>query len=79
MKTFSMLCFIILAISACGKQGARQYASTTEASTTASMAKIAADSVTGNVGSAEQRLTEITEPKQPNNSEPIKYIALRHH
>ena len=82
MKTFSMLCFIILAISACGKQGAPQYAPAAEAPAAASMAKMAADSAAGNVGGAEQSLTEITEPKQAtqaNNSEPRKYIALRHH
>ena len=82
MKFFSMLCFIILAISACGKQGAPQYAPVAEAPSlaraAAPMAKMAADSV----GGAEQSLTEITEPKQApqtNNSEPRKYIALRHH
>ncbi len=77
MKTFSMLCFIILAISACGKQGAPQYAPA-PASAAAPMAKMVADGV----GGAEQSLTEITEPKQAlqaNNSEPRKYIALRHH
>ena len=82
MKTFSMLCFIILAFSACGKQGAPQYAPAAEAPAAASMAKMAADSAAGNVGGAEQSLTEITEPKQAtqaNNSEPRKHIALRHH
>ena len=75
MKIFSMLCFIILAISACGKQGTSQSAN---APVTAPMAKMVADGV----GGAEQSLTEITEPKQAqqaNNSEPRKYIALRHH
>ena len=61
MKTFSMLCFIILAISACGKQSESQYAPATE---TPAAAKIAADSAADNVGGAEQSLTEITEPKQ---------------
>ena len=80
MKIFSMLCFIILAISACGKQGAPQYAPAAEAPavTAAPMAKMAADSAAGNVGGAEQSLTEISEPTA-NNSEPRKYIALRHH
>ncbi len=79
MKTLSMLCFIILAISACGKQGAPQYAPATEAPAVAApMAKMAADSSAGNVGGAEQSLTEISEPIA-NNSEPKKYIALRHH
>ncbi len=79
MKTLSMLCFIILAISACGKQGAPQYAPATEAPAVAApMAKMAADSSAGNVGGAEQSLTEISEPTA-NNSEPKKYIALRHH
>ena len=80
MKIFSMLCFIILAISACGKQGTPQYAPAAEAPavTAAPMAKMAADSAAGNVGGAEQSLTEISEPTA-NNSEPRKYIALRHH
>ncbi len=79
MKTLSMLCFIILAISACGKQGAPQYAPAAEAPAVAApMAKMAADSSAGNVGGAEQSLTEISEPIA-NNSEPKKYIALRHH
>lgn len=79
MKTLSMLCFIILAISACGKQGAPQYAPAAEAPAVAApMAKMAADSSAGNVGGAEQSLTEISEPTA-NNSEPKKYIALRHH
>ncbi len=83
MKTFSMLCFIILAISACGKQGAPQSAPAPKPMTApAPMAKMAADSAAGNAGGAEQSLTEITEPKQAsqaNNNEARKYIALRHH
>ena len=83
MKIFSMLCIIFLAISACSKQGAPQYAPAAEApAVAASMAKMAADSAAGNVGGAEQSLTEMTEPKQApqaNSSEPRKYIALRHH
>ena len=83
MKTFSMLCFIILAISACGKQGAPQSAPASKPMTApAPMAKMAADSAAGNAGGAEQSLTEITEPKQApqaNNNEARKYIALRHH
>lgn len=84
MKTFSILCFIILAISACGKQSAPQYvpAAQSPAVTAAPMAKMAADSAAVSVGGAEQSLTEITEPKQAqqaNNSEPRKYIALHHH
>ena len=79
MKIFSMLCFIILAISACGKQGTPQYAPAAEAPAVAApMAKMAADSAADNVGGAEQSLTEISEPTA-NNSEPRKYIALRHH
>ena len=83
MKTFSLLCIIFLAISACSKQGAPQYAPAAEAPAVAApMAKMAADSAAGNVGGAEQSLTEMTEPKQApqaNTSEPRKYIALRHH
>ena len=80
MKTLSTLCFIILAISACGKQGKPQYAPAAQAPavTAAPMAKMAVDSAAGNVGGAEQSLTEISEPTA-NNSEPRKYIALRHH
>ena len=53
MKTFSLLCIIFLTISACGKQGAPQYAPAAEAPAVAApMAKMAADSAAGNVGGA---------------------------
>ena len=77
MKTFSMLCFIILAISACEKKSESQSAPVPILAA-APMAKMAADSAAGNVGGAEQSLTEISEPTA-NNSEARKYIALRHH
>jgi predicted small lipoprotein YifL len=85
-KKFSLLC-LILVLAACGKQGAPQYAPAAEApapvNTSAPMAKMAADSVAGGVGGAEQSLIEISEPRssepQANSAEPRKYIALRHH
>ena len=82
VKTFGMLCLIMLMITACGKQGASQNAPAAEApapvSASAPMAKMAADSAAGGVGGAEQSLTEISEPAE-NNAAPRKYIALRHH
>ncbi len=80
MKSFSMLCLIILVVTACSKQSEPQSAPK-PMSASAPMAKMAADSAVGNVGGAEQSLTEITEPEKAaaNSAEPKKYIALRHH
>ena len=74
-----LMCVIAL-MTACGKQGAPQYAAEAPAPASASapMAKMAADSAAGSVGGAEQSLTEISEPNA-NPAEPRKYIALRHH
>ena len=80
VKNLCLLCLLLLVMTACGKQGAPQYAPAAPApvNTSAPMAKMAADSTAGNVGGAEQSLTEISEP-QANPAEPRKYIALRHH
>ncbi len=80
MKKMSVICIVLMSIavllSACGKNGASEYAPAAEAPAMAGapMVKMAADSV----GGAEQSLTEISEP-QTNSSEARKYIALRHH
>ena len=84
VKNLSLLCLLLLVMTACGKQGAPQYAPAAEApapvNTSAPMAKMSDDSALARAGGAEQSLTEISEPKpSQENVEPRKYIALRHH
>ncbi len=79
IKNLSLLCLMLLVVTACGKPAAPQSAPAPEmTSPSAPMAKMAADSAAANVGGATQSLTEISEPA-PNSTEPRKYIALRHH
>ena len=83
MKIFGLILFamMLLLVSACGKQGAQQNAPAIVAPMpeiarmSAPQAKMMPDSV----GSAEEGLTEISEPKPTANAETRKYIALRHH
>ena len=81
MKKFGLMTLVLMGVfillTACDKQGAPQSAPAPKPmSASAPMAKMATDSAAGNVGGAEQSLTEVSEP---NANVAKKYIALRHH